>query len=514
MPRGTLPLLLALALTQQQWHSAQSLAPIVVDSARGHDSNAGTASAPFQTVERGILAARLSRSASGGRRPVQIRAGRVFLTDPLQLGPADNGLTLEAYPGDAGNVTLVGGLRLSSWSPHPSIPGTWVHAAPPDVYSRQLFVNGVRANRTVAPSPLPGAWAFGSASIDETVYETDDTALLSWRNIGDIEFVFHARGLFTEQRCTWASVTPSPDGKKAQVRVKHPCMLNVKLSTGGGAGGSIGGAQAGQDPQTLPTPASPLVAKGLNVVRTENIYDNGTYGHSSRPTIGFAVSPAGTFYFDREARQVLYKPRPGEDMATADCVLPVLEQLIVGRGQSLARPLRNITLSGIRFSYSTWLGPNSRDGYVPQQAAVRLIGSTTGVLHGSGHHNAHVAPAGDIAAVTGMPCQNLNCEPTPGAVSFHTVVGLTVRDCTFEHLGSAALYLGDGAQHSHIAGNEFGDISAGAVAVGRVDSWDVTDPAQQEAFNMIEDNYLHDIAVEYAGAAGIWQGFWRDSKIL
>ena len=201
-------------------------------------------------------------------------------------------------------------------------------------------------------------------------------------------------------------------------------------------------------------------------------------------------------------------------MATADCVLPVLEQLIVGRGQSLARPLRNITLSGIRFSYSTWLGPNSKDGYVPQQAAVRLIGSTTCVLHGSGHHNAHVAPAGDIAAVTGMPCQNLNCEPTPGAVSFHTVVGLTVRDCTFEHLGSAALYLGDGAQHSHIAGNEFGDISAGAVAVGRVDSWDVTDPAQQEAFNMIEDNYLHDIAVEYAGAAGIWQGFWRDSKIL
>ena len=145
---------------------------------------------------------------------------------------------------------------------------------------------------------------------------------------------------------------------------------------------------------------------------------------------------------------------------------------------------------------------------------MRLVGSTTSVLHGTGPHNAHVAPDGDLAPVTGMPCQNLNCEPTPGALSFHTSIGLTVQDCSFEHLGSAALYLGDGAQHSHIVGNEFADISAGAVAVGRVDSWDVADPSQQEAYNIIESNYLHDIAVEYAGAAGIWQGFWRDSKIL
>ena len=90
---------------------------------------------------------------------------------------------------------------------------------------------------------------------------------------------------------------------------------------------------------------------------------------------------------------------------------------------------------------------------------MRLVGSTTSVLHGTGPHNAHVAPDGDLAPVTGMPCQNLNCEPTPGALSFHTSIGLTVQDCSFEHLGSAALYLGDGAQHSHIVGNEFAQTS-------------------------------------------------------
>ena len=113
-----------------------------------------------------------------------------------------------------------------------------------------------------------------------------------------------------------------------------------------------------------------------------------------------------------------------------------------------------------------------------------------------------------------MPCQNLNCEPTPGALSLHSVDGVVVEQCTFQHLGSAALYLGDGAQHCKVEGNEFSDISAGAVAVGRVDSWVVTEPDMQEAFNEVVGNYLHDVAVEYAGAAGVWQGFWRDSKIL
>jgi hypothetical protein len=63
-------------------------------------------------------------------------------------------------------------------------------------------------------------------------------------------------------------------------------------------------------------------------------------------------------------------------------------------------------------------------------------------------------------------------------------------------IGSSALYLGDAAQWCSVVGNEFSDISASAVAVGRVDSWDVVDPAGQEAHNVVVDNYIHDVAVE------------------
>jgi hypothetical protein len=193
--------------------------------------------------------------------------------------------------------------------------------------------------------------------MSETVYETDNLAVLGWRNPGDIEFVFRARGLFTEQRCTWASVTRT-ENATVQVRVVEPCMLNVKLSTGGG--GPVAAAQAGQDPQTMPSLAAPLIARNMAVERTENIFDADPLG----PTVGFSAAPPGTWYFDRAAAQLLYKPQPSDDMAIVDAVLPVLEQLVVGQGQSLDRPLRNITLSGLTFSHTTWLDPNTADGSV------------------------------------------------------------------------------------------------------------------------------------------------------
>jgi hypothetical protein len=483
-------------------------AAIVVSPTTGSDGAAGTASSPFRTLERAIVAAREQQHRSA----VQLRGERHYLTQALQLGPADSGLRLTSFPGE--NATLVGGVRLASWVAT-AAKGVWTHKVPPDVagaYSRQLWVNGVRARS--ATGSLPGNWVFGTEpdewgrdSSFATVYLTDNRELLHWRNPGDVEFVFHARGLFTEQRCTWASVTESSSKPGwVAVRVKQPCMLNVKVSAGGGSA-RADSTQTGQDPQTLPTPAQHILAKNMNVIRTENIFDAG-------PGIGFARSMPGTFYLDRTESTVYYKARPTDDMSTVDVLFPVLEQLIVGRGQSATRKLRNVTLSGLGFAFTTWLGPNSQDGYVPQQAAVRLVGGTTGILHGSGAHESHPAALGDMAAVTGMPCQNLNCEPTPGALSFHSVDGVVVEQCAFQHLGSAALYLGDGAQHCKVEGNEFSDISAGAVAVGRVDSWVVTEPDMQEAFNEVVGNYLHDVAVEYAGAAGVWQGFWRDSKIL
>lgn len=81
----------------------------------------------------------------------------------------------------------------------------------------------------------------------------------------------------------------------------------------------------------------------------------------------------GQFYFDRPAHVVYYVPRPGENLKTADVEMPVLETLIEGDGTAAA-PIDNITFSGLQFSYATWLGPSSPEGFSEIQANYQVTG--------------------------------------------------------------------------------------------------------------------------------------------
>ena len=81
----------------------------------------------------------------------------------------------------------------------------------------------------------------------------------------------------------------------------------------------------------------------------------------------------GQWYLDY-AGVLYYIPLPGQDIITADVELPVLETLVVGQG-TLDNPIHNIRFEGLTFSYATWLGPNSDNGYVSDQSGCLLLGS-------------------------------------------------------------------------------------------------------------------------------------------
>lgn len=49
------------------------------------------------------------------------------------------------------------------------------------------------------------------------------------------------------------------------------------------------------------------------------------------------------------------------------------------------------------------------------------------------------------------------------------------------------------------------------MALGRVDTWDVTDPNEQDADFIVVDCWIHDVALEYRGAPGVWAGFVANS---
>lgn len=261
-------------------------AVVVVAPTTGDDSGSGSASAPFRTVARALAAAR----SGSGVREILMREGTHLITDPITLGPADSGLTIAAFGNESARVS--GGVSLRSWQPHPALVGVYQHAAADLPFVRQLWVGGVRVDRTSLPRrpwnrshPAVPGWRASPTQSD--VYETDDLSALEWKNPQDVEFVFRpgypARGGFTEHRCTLQSLQRSgTDGSLVQARVKQPCLDLIRMTYGRGETFHVGSALERQlqptknlDPNTLPTPAHDILSRNVSgLTRIENVHDD------------------------------------------------------------------------------------------------------------------------------------------------------------------------------------------------------------------------------------------------
>ena len=86
---------------------------------------------------------------------------------------------------------------------------------------------------------------------------------------------------------------------------------------------------------------------------------------------------------------------------------------------------------------------------------------------------------------------------------------LAITGDTFQHLGAAGLQLGQDTDDSNISGNVFTDISGNGLEIGNGTDADPSDVALLPAHNTIADNWVHNVAVEYIGGVGIFQGYTR-----
>jgi hypothetical protein len=196
----------------------------------------------------------------------------------------------------------------------------------------------------------------------------------------------------------------------------------------------------------------------------------------------------GEWYLDRSAGFAYYRPRDGEDLATAPVVAATLEGLIDGRGEVTAggtRWLHNIRFEGLTFAYAGWLAPSSPAGYPEIQA---------------GWH-----------ASLGNKADSIR---TPGAVAFTAARAIGFERNAFTHLGAVGLDLAT-VQSCTVIGNAFRDISSTAIQLGEVSQAirTATDPDAQTADNAIADNLIADAAAEYHGAVGIFVGYSRGTTI-
>jgi hypothetical protein len=411
----------------------------------GKDSWAGTLERPFATPARAQQAVRARAPHMASDLVVNLRGGTYSLKAPLRLSEAAGdsgrgGHRVIYQPYGYGTprqerVTISGGRQIAGWRPDQRLTGFW-RADVGRLETRQLYIEDRRATRLTRD----GTGFPGTLKATRTGYVTTSTVPRTWRNPGDIEFVY--RSGYLEGRCGVTGVSAS--ARRTYVTMDQPCWdLAQKL---------YGGTELLEAPSSVENSPS------------------------------FAPKP-GSWYLDRSRpghHELLYFPRPGQDMRRARVVAPVLESLVTGTGRP-GRPLHDIGFRGLTFAYSTWLAPSDPAGFASAWSMY--------LRPGKGE---------DTKLLT-----------VPGTVAFRTAERITFEGNRFTHLGAQALEFSENSSYNVVDGNVISDVSDGGILMGVV-------PPDQKGTNRgnrITNNWIHHIGAEYHAASGIWDTATQETTI-
>lgn len=453
--RTTLRVFVALATTfatgagAYQAHAAA--ATTVHVSPAGDDANSGaSADQPVKTLPK---ARDLARQAGAGTT-VSLAGGTYQLTAPLTLDATDSGVTWTAAPG--ARPVISGGLPVTGWKKNGSL---WSAPVPAGLRTRQLYVNGVRAQRAGGPLPVK------VTTIDKG-YTTDKPTMDNWRNPKDIEFVYReGLGGWTEPRCPVAAISPT------QITMAQPCWDNTN--------------------KRLPRIAN----QAWNLVGRPKLHVTPTSVENAFELL----DKAGEWYLDSAANTVHYLPRAGENLATASVIVPVLETLVSAHGTAAA-PIRDVVFNGLQFSYATWLRPSTPEGFSEVQATYTLTGPGAGNKQGL------------CSLVPGGGCPYGAWTKTPGHVSVAYAQNVRFTGDGFAHLGGTGLDLGRAVKNATVRGSVFTDISGNGLQLGEVDN-PTAPAAERTSDNQIENNWLHHLPVEFHSGVAIDVGYAERTTI-
>lgn len=441
-------------------HAATAVSYFVSPS--GSDSNPGTsADAPFRTLTKAQTAVRAIDKSTSGPITVTLAGGVYRLAKTLTFSSADSGGGTAGtvwWKAAAGQTPVVsGGVQVTGWSRTSADSSIWSAPAPSGLDTRQLYVNGVRAQRATGSLPV-------SVTQTATGYTTaSGDPMAGWRNRSAIEFVYRGGlGLWTEPRCPVASVTSTA------ITMAQPCWNNstqrvMRTDDSGRTYNLVGRKSITEAPTAV-----------------ENAYE--------------LLDKPGEFYLDKTEHRFYYIPRSGQDLTTADVEAPSLDTLVATSGKASDEP-SHIGFQGIQFSYANYTTSNTGTGFSEIQATYQVTG-TTGY-----------ATQGLCTFVSGGTCPYGNWTKMPGALRFTYDSSIHFDHDYFVHLGAAGLDLGNGSQNDTVTACVFTDISGNGLDLGGVDIPQPSSTAQHTSGITVKDSHFYDTATEYHGGVAIDAGY-------
>lgn len=387
--------------------------------------------------------ARSLRADAGQPVEVVLAEGVYRLTGPLAFDARDGGVTWRAA--DGAEVVISGGVKLTGWKQLED--GVWFAALPGGVRPRELFVNGTRAVR--ARHPDEGFLRIGRAAEDNRsgfTFTPGDFPLPE--DVSNVELVFLHD--WSSSRIPVESIDP----ETGWLRTAHP------------------------------------VGPGANHYRITHYEPHPRYWLEGARAF---LNRPGEWWADPEAGVMHYRPRPGQDPASIDAVVPVAAQLLEIRGdRGGAGPVRDLAFQGLTFAHCAW--PLPEGGYAAGQAAF---------------HERRDGTAGNELR-----------QATPPAVRVDHADGIAFRNCRFAHLGGSAVWIREWCADAVFESNVIEDVSGNGLMVGedrtrKVDNrpWTGAAPEQATARVRVTGNRVREVGRQFFGSVAIWVGMARDVHI-
>jgi hypothetical protein len=458
-------------MTAQSRHAQ---AVTIAVSPSGDDAGDGTVDHPFRTLERAQRAVRELNSDHDV--VVRLARGSYRIDHPLVFRAADGGrnghtvMWTEERPG--AQPVISGGLAVSGWRLWNAERKIYVADVPQGLDARQLWVNDRLMPRASIELDRKD-WDFTRQGM--VLHAGANNSLGALQSANRLEL--RATGFFTER----ISPVERVAGNTLIMR-QHAWDNNLW----------------GYD--TVEKPFGPQFSH-LYLVNALEL-----------------ISQPGQWFLDPAQGKLYLCPPERVDIARAHVELPRLPVLVSISG-TLDDRVQDLSMVGIRFSYSSWLGPSSDEGYASQQSGTFLSGK------------AAAYPADPIATCA-QGCSEFESmrnqwQQMPAAVQVSAAKRITFEDNIFAHLGQYALGIGNDAGATlsgvglaagdvTVVANLFTDVAGGAIQAGGVqaDAHHPGDPRQTNRQIILRSNKIQSISEEYRDNSAILSTYVLGAVIL
>ena len=457
-------------------------------SLQGTDKNPGTKEAPFYTLNRAIKQARewrrLNRPEVAGGIYIRLEEGVYAQHNSLFLRPEDSGTPdspTVICAVDGAHPVISGGVAVTGWKRgcnHPAIPEKlrqkiWSAEAPlignRRVETRQMWVNGHKVQRA-AQFPDGGLERMIDFNPEEqtiTIPVSQSVNPKRLQNAGQLEMIVHQRWAIAILR------VKSIDVKDGQAVVRfHEPESHLEFA----------------HPWPQPAIGGEKGNSSFCLTNALELLD--------QPGEWFQEYPSGTIY---------YYPQAGENMETAEVIIPALETLVTIDG-TLSRPVKHIQFNGITFTHTSWMRP-SYQGHVTLQGGFPLL-------------DAYKLQEPGLPEKAELENQAWITRPER-AIRVRGAEHIDFKHCTFRHLSSTGLDYEWAVTASSVEDCQFTDIGGTALLVGAFPDGGFethipfipSDVRELCSHITIRNNFISNVTNEDWGCVGIGAGYVRNMDI-